>query len=117
MYLLALVCHQERKLIRRLGGGIRGFRSVYGVRCWDTESTDKSRGEYQEIQHMVKAEMLKAKQGSYDDFYASLGSKEGETHLYRFARWRDRDGKDMQQVWVKKNRDENVLTDKVLWKD
>lgn len=39
-------------------------------RMWDTESTDKSRGEYQEIQHMVKAEMLKAKQGSYDDFYA-----------------------------------------------
>uniref|UniRef100_A0A8C7XEC5 Wiskott-Aldrich syndrome protein family member n=1 Tax=Oryzias sinensis TaxID=183150 RepID=A0A8C7XEC5_9TELE len=35
MYLLALylVCHQERKLIRRLGGGMRGFRSVYGVRC------------------------------------------------------------------------------------
>lgn len=42
--------------------------------------------------------------------YARLDSKEGETDLYRLARQRDRDGKDMQQVRVIKDRDRSVLT-------
>lgn len=45
----------------------------------------------------VKVEVSNAKQGVYDDLSARLGSKEGETDLYR---QRDQDGKDTQQVRV-----------------
>uniref|UniRef100_A0A3B3CHA6 B30.2/SPRY domain-containing protein n=1 Tax=Oryzias melastigma TaxID=30732 RepID=A0A3B3CHA6_ORYME len=60
------------------------------------------------MQRKVKVEVSKAKQRAYDDLYARLGSKEGETDLYRLARQRDRDGKDMQQVRVIKDRNGNV---------
>ena len=63
-----------------------------------------------EMQHKVKVEVVKAKQSAYDDLYARFDRKEGETDLYRLARQRDRDGKDVQQVKVIKDRDGNVLT-------
>ena len=77
---------------------------------WDTERTEESRQEYREMQRKVKVEVAKAKQGAYDDLYVRLDSKEGENDLYRLARQRDRDGKDVQQVRVIKDRDGNVLT-------
>ena len=77
---------------------------------WDTERTEESRQEYREMQRKVKVEVAKAKQGAYDDLYARLDSKEGEIDLYRLARQRDRDGKDVQQVRVIKDRDGSVLT-------
>ncbi|XP_051793709.1 uncharacterized protein LOC127530597 [Acanthochromis polyacanthus] len=77
---------------------------------WDTERTEESRQEYREMQRKVKVEVAKAKQGAYDDLYARLDSKEGETDLYRLTRQRDRDGKDVQQVRVIKDKDGSVLT-------
>ncbi|XP_051806753.1 uncharacterized protein LOC127534762 [Acanthochromis polyacanthus] len=77
---------------------------------WDTERTEESRQEYREMQHKVKVEVAKAKQGAYNDLYARLDSKEGETDLYRLARQRDRDRKDVQQVRVIKDKDGSVLT-------
>ncbi|XP_016106680.1 uncharacterized protein [Sinocyclocheilus grahami] len=77
---------------------------------WDSEKTEKSRQEYREMQREVKIEVAKAKQKAYEDLYARLDSKEGERDLYRLARQRDRDGKDVQQVRVIKDRDGNVLT-------
>lgn len=77
---------------------------------WDTERTEESRQEYKEMHRKAKVEVAKAKQGAYDDLYARLGSEQGETDLYRLARQRDRDGKDMQQVRVIKDRDGSVLT-------
>ncbi|KAK3513913.1 hypothetical protein QTP70_032842, partial [Hemibagrus guttatus] len=43
-------------------------------------------------------------------FYTRLDTREGEKDLYRLARQRDRDGKDVQQVRVIKDRDGRVLT-------
>ncbi|KAK2917518.1 hypothetical protein Q8A73_004265 [Channa argus] len=77
---------------------------------WDTERTEESGQEYREIQRKVKIEVAKAKQRAYEDLYARLDTKEGEVDLYRLARQRDRDGKDMQQVSVIKDKDGNVLT-------
>jgi exonuclease III len=78
---------------------------------WNTERTEESRQEYKESQRMVKIEVAKAKQEAYDDLYARLDSKEGENDLYRLARQRNRDGKDVQQIRVIKDRDGRVLTD------
>ncbi|KAK2899938.1 hypothetical protein Q8A73_013067 [Channa argus] len=77
---------------------------------WDTERTEESRQEYREIQRKVKIEVAKAKQRAYEDLYARLDTKEGEVDLYRLARQRDRDRKDVQQVRVIKDKDGNVLT-------
>lgn len=54
--------------------------------------------------------MAKAKQKAYDELYDRLDTKEGEKDLYRLARQRDRDGKDVKQIRVIKDSDGKVLT-------
>ncbi|KAK3546856.1 hypothetical protein QTP86_003747 [Hemibagrus guttatus] len=74
------------------------------------DRTEENRQEYKELQHRVKREVSKAKQMAYDKLYTRLDTREGEKDLYRLARQRDRDGKDVQQVRVIKDRDGRVLT-------
>ncbi|KAK3568622.1 hypothetical protein QTP86_010800 [Hemibagrus guttatus] len=74
------------------------------------DRTEENRQEYKELQHRVKREVSKAKQKAYDELYTRLDTREGEKDLYRLARQRDRDGKDVQQVRVITDRDGRVLT-------
>ncbi|KAK3556732.1 hypothetical protein QTP70_015066, partial [Hemibagrus guttatus] len=60
--------------------------------------------------YFQKREEHRAKQKAYDELYTRLDTREGEKDLYRLARQRDRDGKDVQQVRVIKDRDGRVLT-------
>ncbi|KAK3553084.1 hypothetical protein QTP86_031352, partial [Hemibagrus guttatus] len=88
--------------------------SVQGKRLakrkWDMDRTEENRQEYKELQRRVKREVSKAKQKAYDELYTRLDTREGQKDLYRLARQRDRDGKDVQQVRVIKDRDGRVLT-------
>ncbi|KAK3571709.1 hypothetical protein QTP86_017856, partial [Hemibagrus guttatus] len=59
---------------------------------------------------MGNLEVSKAKQKAYDELYTRLDTREGQKVLYRLARQRDRDGTDVQQVRVIKDRDGRVLT-------
>ncbi|KAK3525524.1 hypothetical protein QTP86_033966, partial [Hemibagrus guttatus] len=77
---------------------------------WDMDRTEENRQEYKESQCRVKREVSKAKQKAYDELYTRLDTREGQKDLYRVARQRDRDGKDVQQVRVIKDRDGRVLT-------
>ncbi|KAK3545833.1 hypothetical protein QTP70_015511, partial [Hemibagrus guttatus] len=77
---------------------------------WDMDRTEENRQEYKELQRRVKKEVSKAKQKAYDELYTRLDTREGQKDLYRLARQRDRDGKDVQQVKVIKDRDGRVLT-------
>ncbi|KAK3534085.1 hypothetical protein QTP86_001163 [Hemibagrus guttatus] len=77
---------------------------------WDMDRTEENRQECKELQRRVKREVSKAKQKAYDELYTRLDTREGEKDLYRLARQRDRDGKDVQQVRVIKDRDGRVLT-------
>ncbi|MCJ8747893.1 hypothetical protein PDJAM_G00158690 [Pangasius djambal] len=77
---------------------------------WDMDRTKENRQEYKELQRRVKREVSKAKQEAYDELYTRLDTREGQKDLYRLARQRDRDGKDVQQVRVIKDRDGRVLT-------
>ncbi|KAK3572845.1 hypothetical protein QTP86_008260 [Hemibagrus guttatus] len=77
---------------------------------WYMDRTEENRQEYKELQRRVKREVSKAKQKAYDELYTRLDTREGEKDLYRLARQRDRDGKDVQQVRVIKDRDGRVLT-------
>ncbi|KAK3556397.1 hypothetical protein QTP70_007981 [Hemibagrus guttatus] len=77
---------------------------------WDMDRTEENRQEYKELQRRVKREVSKAKLKAYDELYTRLDTREGEKDLYRLARQRDRDGKDVQQVRVIKDRDGRVLS-------
>ncbi|KAK3520762.1 hypothetical protein QTP70_032338 [Hemibagrus guttatus] len=77
---------------------------------WDMDRTEENRQEYKELQRRVKREVSKAKQKAYDELYTRLDTRDGEKDLYRLARQRDREGKDVQQVRVIKDRDGRVLT-------
>ncbi|KAK3570234.1 hypothetical protein QTP86_017146 [Hemibagrus guttatus] len=77
---------------------------------WDMDRTEENRKEYKELQRRVQREVSKAKQKAYDKLYTRLDTREGEKDLYRLARQRDQDGKDVQQVRVIKDRDGRVLT-------
>ncbi|MCJ8739627.1 hypothetical protein PDJAM_G00049210 [Pangasius djambal] len=77
---------------------------------WDMDRTEENRQEYKELQCRVKREVSKAKQEAYDELYTGLDTREGQNDLYRLVRQRDRDGKDVQQVRVIKDRDGRVLT-------
>ncbi|KAK3512233.1 hypothetical protein QTP70_001094 [Hemibagrus guttatus] len=77
---------------------------------WDMDRTEENRQEYKELQRRVKREVSKAKQKAYDELYTRLDTRGGEKDLYRLAMQRDRDGKDVQQVRVIKDRDGRVLT-------
>ncbi|KAK3569487.1 hypothetical protein QTP86_031419, partial [Hemibagrus guttatus] len=72
-------------------------RKRLAKRKWDMDRTEENKQEYKELQHRVKREVSKAKQKAYDEFYTRLDTREGEKDLYRLARQRDRDGKDVQQ--------------------
>ncbi|KAK3569482.1 hypothetical protein QTP86_031418 [Hemibagrus guttatus] len=74
------------------------------------DRTEENRQEYKELQCRVKREVSKAKQKAYDELYTRLDTREGERDLYRLARQRDRDGKDVQQVRVIEDRNGRVLT-------
>ncbi|KAK3513183.1 hypothetical protein QTP70_009768 [Hemibagrus guttatus] len=77
---------------------------------WDMDRNEENRQEYKELQRRVKREVSKAKKKAYEELYTRLDTREGEKDLYRLARQRDRDGKDVQQVRVIKDRDGRVLT-------
>ncbi|KAK3531388.1 hypothetical protein QTP70_018188, partial [Hemibagrus guttatus] len=85
-------------------------RKRLAKRKWDMDRTEENRQEYKELQCRVKREVSKAKQKAYDELYTRLDTREGEKDLYRLPRQRDRDGKDVQQVRVIKDRDGRVLT-------
>ncbi|KAK3559305.1 hypothetical protein QTP86_012712 [Hemibagrus guttatus] len=84
--------------------------SIQGKRLakkkWDMDRTEENRQEYKELQRRVKREVSKAKQKAYDELYTRLDTREGEKDLYRLARQRDRDGKDVQQKVDKIRKDE-----------
>ncbi|KAK3575651.1 hypothetical protein QTP86_031603, partial [Hemibagrus guttatus] len=85
-------------------------RKKLAKKKWDMDRTEENRQKYKELQRRVKREVSKAKQKAYDELYTRLDTREGEKDLYRLARQRDGDGKDVQQVRVIKDRDGRVLT-------
>ncbi|KAK3566503.1 hypothetical protein QTP86_034008 [Hemibagrus guttatus] len=98
------------EVIRETGRKDSIQRKRLAKKKWDMDRTEENRQEYKELQRRVKREVSKAKQKAYDELYMRLDTREGEKDLYRLARQRDRDGKDVQQVRVIKDRDGRVLT-------
>ncbi|KAK3529061.1 hypothetical protein QTP70_014857, partial [Hemibagrus guttatus] len=85
------------EVIRETGRKDSIQRKRLAKKKWDMDRTEENRQEYKELQRRVKREVSKAKQKAYDELYTRLDTREGEKDLYRLARQRDRDGKDVQQ--------------------
>ncbi|KAK3553111.1 hypothetical protein QTP86_031688 [Hemibagrus guttatus] len=98
------------EVIRETGRKDSIQRKRLAKKKWDMDRTEDNRQEYKELQCRVKRKVSKAKQKAYDELYTRLDTREGEKDFYRLARQRDRDGKDVQQVRVIKDRDGRVLT-------
>ncbi|KAK3543990.1 hypothetical protein QTP70_032748, partial [Hemibagrus guttatus] len=98
------------EVIRETGRKDSIQRKRLAKKKWDMDRTEENRQEYKELQRRVKREVSKAKLNAYDELYTRLDTREGEKDLYRLARQRDRDGKDVQQVRVIKDRDGRVLS-------
>ena len=60
----------------------------------------------------MKREVVKAKNDTYEELYQRLETKEGEMELFKIAKQRDRQGKDVHQARVIKNEDGEVLVEK-----
>ncbi|KAK3509752.1 hypothetical protein QTP70_008387 [Hemibagrus guttatus] len=101
---------KEEHRVTYKSGVRRTQRKRLAKKKWDMDRTEENRQEYKELQRRVKREVSKAKHKTYDELYTRLDTREGEKDLYRLARQRDRDGKDVQQVRVIKDRDGRVLT-------
>ena len=57
----------------------------------------------------AKKAVAMAKGCAYDNLYVRLEIKEGEKELYRLTRQRDRAGKDVQHMRIKKDENGNVM--------
>ena len=72
-------------------------------KAWDKirdENTKKSK---------AKKALVMAKGCVYDNLYERLETKEGEKEFYRLDRQKDRAGKDVQHVWVAKDKNSNFM--------
>ncbi|XP_063845352.1 uncharacterized protein LOC135091542 [Scylla paramamosain] len=81
-------------------------RKRLAKRNWDRHRDEGSLQEYKEMCSIAKKEVAKA----YEELYEKLNTKEKEKDLYRLARQRDRDGRDVQHVKMIKDADKNILT-------
>ena len=73
-------------------------------KAWDKTRDENTKKIYKEKKSKAKKTVAMAKGRAYDDLYARLETKEGEKELYRLARQRDRAGKDVQHVRVRKDK-------------
>ncbi|KAK3569063.1 hypothetical protein QTP86_021523 [Hemibagrus guttatus] len=97
-------CEEIRQKLRQALGG-----QVVLPDDWET-TAEVIRETGRKVLELKRIDLSKAKQKAYDELYTRLDTREGEKDLYRLARQRDRDGKDVQQVRVIKDRDGRVLT-------
>ncbi|XP_065662746.1 uncharacterized protein LOC136085373 [Hydra vulgaris] len=77
---------------------------------WHLQQDEESRQKYKEMSGKTKRAVAKAKKKAYSNLYENLNTKEGEKDLFTLNRQRNRDGQDVQQVRMIKEKDGNVLS-------
>jgi hypothetical protein len=79
---------------------------------WDKVKSEEKHQAYKERQKLAKVEVAMAKEKAYSNMYEKLDTKGGEKELYRLAKQRNRDSRDVLQVKMIKDASGNVLTSK-----
>ncbi|XP_037772693.1 uncharacterized protein LOC119568311 [Penaeus monodon] len=86
----------------------------------DRQGVEESHQKYRDMCSRAKKAVAKAKENAFQKLYGKLDTKEREKDLYRLARQRVRNGRDVQHAKMIKDADENILTgENVLrrWKE
>ncbi|KAK3518092.1 hypothetical protein QTP70_033311 [Hemibagrus guttatus] len=104
-----MVCKKKRSKIEKWQK-CQKWQKLKKEECCEEVEAGYGWSGIQEVTPQTERGVSKAKQKAYDKLYTKLDTREGQKDLYRLARQRDRDGKDVQQVRVIKDRDGRVLT-------
>ena len=70
---------------------------------------DASKLAYKTARKQAKREVAKARNKAYEELYEKLETKERENELFKIAKQRNRQSKDVQQVRVIKSKTGNIL--------
>ena len=81
-------------------------------KLWDSIRDEVTKERYKRVRKEVKREVAKVKNDMYEELYQRLETKEGEMELFKITKQRDRQGKDVHQARVIKNKDGEVLVEK-----
>ena len=73
-------------------------------KAWDTIRDDASKLVYKTAKKQAKREVAKARNKVYEKLYEKLETKEGENEVFKIAKPRNRQSKDVQQVRIMKSK-------------
>ena len=90
-------------------------------KIWDTMRDDASKLAYKTARKQAKREVAKARNKAYEELYQKLETKKGENELFKSAKQKNRQSKDVQQVRVIKSKTGEILMEeekvKQRWKE
>ena len=78
-------------------------------KAWDITRDDASKLAYKTARKQAKREVTKARNKAYEELYEKLETKEGENEVFKIAKQRNRQIKDVQQVRVIKSKTGEIL--------
>ena len=78
-------------------------------KAWDTIRDDASKLAYKTARMQAKREVAKARNKAYEELYKKMETKEGENEVFKIAKQRNRQSKDVQQVKVIKSKTGEIL--------
>ena len=78
-------------------------------KVWDTIKDDASKLAYKTARKPAKREVRKARNKAYEELYEKLETNEGGNELFKIAKQRNRQSKNMQQVRVIKSKTGEML--------
>ena len=73
--------------------------------CKDEEGKILKRESYKEVKWAAKKAVAEAKSLAYEAYYQELNTKEGEKHIFKFAKVRSRQKQDLRTVKYIKDED------------
>ena len=78
-------------------------------KVWDTIKDDASKLAYKTARKQAKREVAKARNKAYEEMYKKLETKEGKNEVFKIAKQRNRQSKDVRQVRVIKSETGEIL--------
>ena len=98
---------------KRGGGGTRKYRRSWRIKkakkAWDTIRNDASKLAYKTAIKQAKREVAKERNKAYEELYEKLETKEGKNEVFKIAKQRNRQNKNVQQIRVIKSKTGEIL--------
>ena len=78
-------------------------------KAWDTLRDDASKLAYKTARKQAKGEVAKTRNKTYEELYEKLETKEGKNEVFKRAKQKNRQSKDVQQIRVIKSKTGEIL--------